>query len=122
MRMLMPSHAKNVKPYKESQPLFVRYGVESQLDAMFSPVVQLKSGGYIVINPTEALVAVDVNSGRSTREHHIEDTRCAPISKPPRKSRASSGCATSPASSSSTSSTWSRSATTARSSACSRIA
>ncbi len=74
MRMLMPSHAKNVKPYKDAQPLFVRYGVESQLDAMFSPVVQLKSGGYIVINPTEALVAVDVNSGRSTREHHIEDT------------------------------------------------
>jgi ribonuclease E len=74
MRMLMPSHAKNVKPYKESQPVFVRYGVESQLDAMFSPVVQLKSGGYIVINPAEALVAIDVNSGRSTREHHIEDT------------------------------------------------
>jgi ribonuclease E len=74
MRMLMPSHAKNVKPYKEQQPLFVRYGVESQLDAMFSPVVQLKSGGYVVINPTEALVAIDVNSGRSTREHHIEDT------------------------------------------------
>jgi ribonuclease E len=74
MRMLMPSHAKNVKSYKDAQPLFVRYGVESQLDAMFSPVVQLKSGGYIVINPTEALVAVDVNSGRSTREHHIEDT------------------------------------------------
>ena len=74
MRMLMPSHAKNVKPYKESQPVFVKYGVESQLDAMFSPVVQLKSGGYIVINPAEALVAIDVNSGRSTREHHIEDT------------------------------------------------
>jgi ribonuclease E len=74
MRMLMPSHAKNVKLYKDAQPLFVRYSVESQLDAMFSPVVQLKSGGYIVINPTEALVAVDVNSGRSTREHHIEDT------------------------------------------------
>jgi len=74
MRMLMPSHAKNVKLYKDAQPLFVRYAVESQLDAMFSPVVQLKSGGYIVINPTEALVAVDVNSGRSTREHHIEDT------------------------------------------------
>jgi ribonuclease E len=74
MRMLMPSHAKNVKPYKDAQPLFVRYAVENQLDAMFSPVVQLKSGGYIVMNPTEALVAVDVNSGRSTREHHIEDT------------------------------------------------
>jgi ribonuclease E len=74
MRMLMPSHAKNVKPYKDSQPLFTRYGVESQLDAMFSPVVQLRSGGYIVINQTEALVAIDVNSGRATREHHIEDT------------------------------------------------
>jgi ribonuclease E len=74
MRMLMPSHAKNVKLYKDSQPLFTRYGVESQLDAMFSPIVQLRSGGYIVINQTEALVAIDVNSGRATREHHIEDT------------------------------------------------
>ncbi|WP_029355461.1 ribonuclease E/G [Bosea sp. 117] len=74
MRMLMPSHAKNVKPYKDPQPVFARFGVESQLDAMFSPVVQLRSGGYIVINPTEALVSIDVNSGRSTREHNIEDT------------------------------------------------
>ncbi|MBB6307596.1 Rne/Rng family ribonuclease [Xanthobacter tagetidis] len=74
MRMLMPSHAKSVIPYRESQPIFARYGVEQQLDAMFSPVVQLKSGGYIVINPTEALVSIDVNSGRATREHHIEDT------------------------------------------------
>ncbi len=74
MRMLMPSHAKNVKPYKDSQPLFTRYGIESQLDAMFSPIVQLRSGGYIVINQAEALVAIDVNSGRATREHHIEDT------------------------------------------------
>src|SRR5712675_2918728 len=74
MRMLMPSHAKNVKPYRESQPILTRYGIESQLDAMFSPVVQLRSGGYIVINQTEALVAIDVNSGRATREHHIEDT------------------------------------------------
>ncbi len=74
MRMLMPSHAKNVKLYKDSTPLFTRYGIESQLDAMFSPTVQLKSGGYIVINQTEALVAIDVNSGRATREHHIEDT------------------------------------------------
>src|SRR5438445_3178161 len=74
MRMLMPSHARNVKPYRESQPILTRYGIESQLDAMFSPVVQLRSGGYIVINQTEALVAIDVNSGRSTREHHIEDT------------------------------------------------
>ncbi len=75
MRMLMPSHAKNVKLYADTQqPVFTRYGIESQLDAMFSPTVQLKSGGYIVINQTEALVSIDVNSGRSTREHHIEDT------------------------------------------------
>jgi ribonuclease E len=74
MRMLMPSHAKNVKLYHESQPVFTRYGIESQLDAMFTPTVQLRSGGYIVINQTEALVAIDVNSGRATREHHIEDT------------------------------------------------
>lgn len=74
MRMLMPSHAKSVKLYSEAQPLFTRYGIESQLDAMFQPTVQLRSGGYIVINQTEALVAIDVNSGRATREHHIEDT------------------------------------------------
>ncbi|MDQ0506593.1 Rne/Rng family ribonuclease [Xanthobacter agilis] len=74
MRMLMPSHAKLVLPYREPQPIYARHGVEPQLDAMFSPVVQLKSGGYIVINPTEALVSIDVNSGRATREHHIEDT------------------------------------------------
>jgi ribonuclease E len=74
MRMLMPSHAKNVKPYRDSQPIFTRYAVESQLDAMFSPTVQLKSGGYVVLNQTEALVSIDVNSGRATREHHIEDT------------------------------------------------
>ncbi|MEJ8474348.1 Rne/Rng family ribonuclease [Roseibium algae] len=74
MRMLMPSHAKNVQPYREPSPLFIRYGVESQLDAMFSPQVTLKSGGYIVIDQTEALVSIDVNSGKSTREHNIEDT------------------------------------------------
>ncbi|TAK49977.1 MAG: ribonuclease E/G [Xanthobacteraceae bacterium] len=74
MRMLMPSHARAVKLYRDSQPLFSRIGVESQLDAMFSPVVQLRSGGYLVINQTEALVSIDVNSGRATREHHIEDT------------------------------------------------
>ena len=74
MRMLMPSHAKNVKPYSDTQPLLSRYGVENQLDGMFSPVVQLRSGGYIVLNQAEALVAIDVNSGRATREHHIEDT------------------------------------------------
>jgi ribonuclease E len=74
MRMLMPSHAKNVKPYRDTLPVFTRFGIESQLDAMFQPVVQLRSGGYIVLNQTEALVAIDVNSGRATREHHIEDT------------------------------------------------
>jgi ribonuclease E len=74
MRMLMPSHAKNVKPYRDTQPIFTRYGIESQLDAMFSPTVQLRSGGYVVLNQTEALVSIDVNSGRATREHHIEDT------------------------------------------------
>ncbi|CAN7265356.1 Rne/Rng family ribonuclease [Devosia sp. LjRoot3] len=74
MKMIMPSHAKNVKPYGEEQPLFSKYGIESQLDQMFSPVVTLPSGGYIVINPTEALVSIDVNSGRSTKEHNIEDT------------------------------------------------
>ena len=74
MRMLMPSHAKIVQPYREPQPLFAKNGVEAQLDAMFSNIVTLKSGGYLVINPTEALVSIDVNSGRSTREHNIEDT------------------------------------------------
>ncbi len=74
MRMLMPSHAKNVKPYKEPEPVFIRFQVERQLGAMFSPQVTLKSGGYIVINQTEALVSVDVNSGKATREHNIEDT------------------------------------------------
>ena len=74
MRMLMPSHAKNVKYYREQQPVFARHGIEAQLDAMFSNQVTLKSGGYIVINQTEALVAIDVNSGRATREHNIEDT------------------------------------------------
>ena len=74
MKMIMPSHAKNVKLYKESLPLFARYQVESYLASMFNPTVQLKSGGYIVIGVTEALVAIDVNSGRSTKEGSIEDT------------------------------------------------
>jgi len=72
--MLMPSHARHVKQYKETEPLFVRHRIESQLDDMFSPVVTLKSGGYLVINQTEALVAIDVNSGKATREHNVEDT------------------------------------------------
>ncbi|MEQ8657951.1 MAG: ribonuclease E/G [Hyphomicrobiales bacterium] len=74
MRMLMPSHARNVKPYRDSTPLFTAQGVEEQLDSMFEPTVKLKSGGYLVINQTEALVAIDVNSGKSTKEHNIEDT------------------------------------------------
>ncbi|SDJ41064.1 Rne/Rng family ribonuclease [Aliiruegeria lutimaris] len=74
MKMIMPSHAKNVKQYTEAMPLFARYQVESYLAAMFNPVVQLKSGGYIVIGVTEALVAIDVNSGRATKEGSIEET------------------------------------------------
>ncbi|HUB94555.1 MAG TPA: Rne/Rng family ribonuclease [Stellaceae bacterium] len=75
MKMLMPSHAKRVKPYRDpSVPLFHRYQIEAQIDAIHSPIVQLRSGGYIVINPTEALVAIDVNSGRSTKERNIEET------------------------------------------------
>ncbi len=77
MRMLMPSHAKNVINYKDPTPLFTRYGTERQLNAMFSPQVTLRSGGYIVINQTEALVAIDVNSGKSTREFSIEETALA---------------------------------------------
>jgi ribonuclease E len=74
MRMLMPSHAKVVQPYRDSVPIFVRTGIEAQLDRMLQPQVTLKSGGYLIINQTEALVAIDVNSGRSTREHSIEET------------------------------------------------
>src|SRR5262249_20479187 len=75
MRTLTPSHAKRVQAYKDpSTPLFHRYQIEGQIDAIHNPVVQLKSGGYLVINSTEALVAIDVNSGRSTRERNIEET------------------------------------------------
>ncbi|PHK96006.1 ribonuclease E/G [Pseudoroseomonas rhizosphaerae] len=75
MRMLMPQNDRKIRLYKDATvPLFARHGVDQQLDAMMSPVVQLKSGGYIVINQTEALVAIDVNSGRATRDRHIEDT------------------------------------------------
>ena len=76
MRMLMPSHAKVVQPYREQLPIFAHNGIEGQLDAMLQPEVTLKSGGYLVINQTEALVAIDVNSGRSTKEHSIEETAC----------------------------------------------
>ncbi|MFI5001606.1 MAG: ribonuclease E/G, partial [Reyranellales bacterium] len=74
MRQLVPHQAAKVELYKEPIPLFHRYQVEAQFDAMHSPTVQLRSGGYIVINPTEALVAIDVNSGRSTKERNIEET------------------------------------------------
>jgi ribonuclease E len=77
MKLLMPSHTKRVQHYADPVSLFQRYGVEDQLNAMYQPVVQLKSGGYIVINPTEALVSIDINSGRSTKEHGIEQTALA---------------------------------------------
>ena len=77
MKLLMPSHAKKVQHYADAVPLFQRFGVEDQLAAMYQPLVQLKSGGYLVINPTEALVSIDINSGRSTREHNIEQTAFA---------------------------------------------
>ncbi|MBM0169093.1 Rne/Rng family ribonuclease [Altererythrobacter sp. C41] len=77
MKLLMPSHARRVKAYSDPVPLFQRYGAEDQLRAMYDPVVQLKSGGYLVINPTEALVSIDINSGRSTKEHGIEQTALA---------------------------------------------
>ncbi|MBP6434719.1 MAG: ribonuclease E/G [Sphingorhabdus sp.] len=77
MKLLMPSHAKRVQHYSDPVSLFQRYGVEDQLNAMYNPVVQLRSGGYIVINPTEALVSIDINSGRSTKEHGIEQTALA---------------------------------------------
>ncbi|MGE0005922.1 MAG: Rne/Rng family ribonuclease [Parvibaculaceae bacterium] len=74
MKMLMPSHARNVKPYKDNRPLFSRFQIETQLDSLFSQTVTLQSGGYMVINQTEALVSIDINSGKATREHNIEDT------------------------------------------------
>jgi len=77
MKLLMPSHSPKVKPYSDPVPLFQRFGAEDQLTAMYDPVVQLRSGGYIVINPTEALVSIDINSGRATKEHGIEQTAVA---------------------------------------------
>ncbi|MEX6724207.1 Rne/Rng family ribonuclease [Parapedomonas caeni] len=74
MRLLMPSHAKKVHLYRDRVPLFHRHQVEAQLESMYRPTVQLRSGGYIVINPTEALVSIDINSGRATKEHNIEET------------------------------------------------
>jgi len=74
MKMLMPSHAKNVKHYEENRPLFSQFQVEKQLDALYSPQITLPSGGYLVMNQTEALVSIDINSGKATREHSIEKT------------------------------------------------
>ena len=74
MRMIMPAHAKKIKPYQANAPLFVKFGVESHLGKIYSPTVALRSGGYLVINQTEALVAIDVNSGKSTKERNIEAT------------------------------------------------
>ncbi len=74
MKMMMPSHARNVKLYKEPVPLFAKYKVDQQLDSLFSPIAPLPSGGYLVINQTEALVSIDINSGKATKEHSIEDT------------------------------------------------
>jgi ribonuclease E len=74
IKLLMPSHAKNVQPYTDDIPLFLRYQVESQIEGCLEPIAQLKSGGYLVIHPTEALVSVDVNSGRSTKERNVERT------------------------------------------------
>jgi ribonuclease E len=77
MKLLMPSHVRRIQAYADPVPLFQRFGAEDQLNQMFQPVVQLRSGGYLVINPTEALVSIDINSGRSTREHGIEQTAVA---------------------------------------------
>lgn len=74
IKMLMPSHSKNVKQYKDNVPLYLRYEVEKQIENSLQSIVQLKSGGYLVIHPTEALVSVDVNSGRSTKERNVERT------------------------------------------------
>jgi ribonuclease E len=101
----MPSHVKKVKDYIDPVPLFQRYGAEDQLSAMYQPLVQLKSGGYVVINPTEALVSIDINSGRSTREHNIEQTAFSTNIEAAHEIARQLTCATWPASSSSTSST-----------------
>ena len=115
MKLLMPSHVRRVKEYADPVPLFQRYGAEDQLSAMYQPVVQLKSGGYVVINPTEALVSIDINSGRSTASIISSRPPSRPISRPPTKSPASFAFATWPDSSSSTSSTWNRTAISGRS-------
>jgi ribonuclease E len=114
MKLLMPSHIRRVKQYVDPTPVFQRYGVEDQLTAMYQPVVQLKSGGYLVINPTEALVSIDT---RAVRRANIISSRprLRPTSKRRPKLPASYGCGTWLASWSSTSSTWSRTAMSGRS-------
>jgi ribonuclease E len=92
MKMLMPSHAKNVKHYKEPRPLFQRYQVETHLDALFSPTVTLPSGGYIVINQTEALVSIDINSGKATNIT-LKTQQPRPTWKPVMKLRGNFACA-----------------------------
>ncbi len=77
MKLLMPSHARKVKQHSDNTPLFKQHGVEDKLAALFNPIVALPSGGYLVINPTEALVSIDVNSGKSTREDSVERTALA---------------------------------------------
>ena len=96
MRMLMPSHAKVVQPYRDTVPIFARNGIEAQLDKMLQPQVTLKSGGYIIINQTEALVSIDVNSGRSTKEHSIEDTALQTNLEAAEEVARQLGCATLP--------------------------
>ncbi len=113
MRMLMPTQSKVVKPYRDPSPLFARFGIEQQLDAMFSNHVSLRSGGYLVINPTEALVSIDVNSGRATREHDIEDTALKTNLEAAEEVARQLRLRDLAGSSSSTSSTWRRSGTTA---------
>ncbi len=122
MKMLMPSHAKVVQPYRDIHPIFSRSGIEAQLDRMLQPQVTLKSGGYLIINQTEALVAIDVNSGRSTREHSIEETALTTNLEAAEEVARQCVFATLPVLLSSTSSTWKKSATTAPSRRSSRIA
>ncbi len=97
MRMIMPASAKKIEAYREPTPLFVKHKIEDGLAQIYSPVAPLRSGGYLVINQTEALVAIDVNSGKSTRERNIETTALKTNLEAARKPPASFACATSPA-------------------------
>ena len=121
MKMIMPSHAKNVKLYTEPMPLFARFQVESYLAGMFNPTVQLRSGGYIVIGDHRGARLHRRELGPGDQEGlHRGDRARRPTSRRPRRSRASCACATLPASSSSTSSTWRSGRTTPRSRSASR--